>query len=254
MAEQQAMNRADDLRRLYELLDHLKERHGGTRTLAQLDQHRDWPSRGVYFFFEPGEVRSESGTGQRLVRVGTHALTDGSRSTLRQRLAQHRGLRSGDGNHRGSIFRLLVGQALLADRNLDVCPSWGVKGDAGKAATLLGVGRDVIRATEEPVEREVSERLWAMPFLWLRIEDAPGPSSTRGFVERNCIALVSNYQRDHVDAPSQSWLGHNSNRPHVRGSGLWNQRHVDEEHDPKFLALFEQLVRAQEARPPVEEP
>ena len=74
-----------------------------------------WPRRGVYFFFEEGEVRSDSGSGPRVVRVGTHALTDRSKTTLWNRLAQHRGVaRSGGGNHRGSVFRLLVGQALLA--------------------------------------------------------------------------------------------------------------------------------------------
>ena len=73
----------------------------------------DWPRRGVYFFFEPGESRSLSGTGSRIVRLGTHALANGSRSTLWQRLSQHRGNAKGDGgNHRGSIFRLLVGVAL----------------------------------------------------------------------------------------------------------------------------------------------
>jgi hypothetical protein len=36
-----------------------------------------WPRRGVYFFFENGEMRSETGTGPRVVRVGTHAMRSG---------------------------------------------------------------------------------------------------------------------------------------------------------------------------------
>ena len=76
-----------------------------------------WPRRGVYFFFENGEPRSGTGAGPRVVRVGAHGLKNGARSTLWGRLSQHRGSsRSGLGNHRGSIFRLLVGVA-LANRN-----------------------------------------------------------------------------------------------------------------------------------------
>ena len=40
---------------------------------------------------EDGEVRSDSGTGPRIVRVGTHALTEGSGTKLRTRLSQHHG-------------------------------------------------------------------------------------------------------------------------------------------------------------------
>ena len=36
-----------------------------------------WPARGVYFFREAGESRSDTGEGLRVVRVGTHALKAG---------------------------------------------------------------------------------------------------------------------------------------------------------------------------------
>ena len=63
---------------------------------------------------EDGECRSDSGDGLRVVRVGTHALTSSSRTTLWKRLSQHKGQKaSGGGNHRGSIFRLLVGSTVL---------------------------------------------------------------------------------------------------------------------------------------------
>ena len=67
------MSRLSDLVRLYALLDRLQQRLGRTRTLATFDRFRDWPERDVYFFFEPTETRQESGTGPRVVRVGTHA-------------------------------------------------------------------------------------------------------------------------------------------------------------------------------------
>jgi len=236
------MNRFTDLVRFYGLLDRLKQRLGGTRTLATINGFRGWPTRGVYFFFEPLEVRQESGDGPRVVRVGTHALTAGSRSSLRQRLMQHRGQSSGLGNHRGSIFRLLVGQATLAHGDLQLCRSWGVKGDITKASIALNVGSDSLAALEAPVERDVSTYIGSMPFLWLDVGDEPGPNSLRGVIERNAIALLSNYQRPTIDPPSPGWLGNASNRPLVRGSGLWNQRHVEEAHDPAFLLSLEMAI------------
>jgi hypothetical protein len=107
------MKRLDDLKRFYDILGVLNERSGGTRLLCECSGKLSWPQRGVYFFMEDGEARSESGMGPRIVRVGTHALAPGSRTTLWQRLSTHRGSsRSGGGNHRGSIFRLIVGAAL----------------------------------------------------------------------------------------------------------------------------------------------
>ena len=108
---QPATDRVANTVRFYELLSRLAAALGGCRRLADCNGRMDWPQRGVYFFFEPGESRSLSGTGNRVVRVGTHALKDGSCATLWQRLSHHRGNAKGDGgNHRGSIFRLLVAQ------------------------------------------------------------------------------------------------------------------------------------------------
>ena len=95
-------DRLADTRRFYDLLDRLEGRIGGSRTLADCNGRMKWPNRGIYFFCEAGEVRSSSGAGPRIVRIGTHGLKSGSRSTLWARLSQHRGTaRSSDGNHRG---------------------------------------------------------------------------------------------------------------------------------------------------------
>lgn len=89
------------------------------------------PSRGVYFFVEPGEERTDSGVGPRVVRVGTHALRAGAKSTLSGRLRQHRGASvSGGGNHRGSIFRLHVGRCLAARHPELAVSTWGVGANA----------------------------------------------------------------------------------------------------------------------------
>jgi hypothetical protein len=236
------MTRADDLRRFYGLLARLEERLGGARTFAEMGAFRDWPERGVYIFFEPSEKRSATGAGARVVRVGTHALTLGSRSTLRQRLMQHRGLAAGGGNHRGSIFRLLVGQALLARGDLPPCPSWGRKGDLRTAALALELDPENIAAAERPIEEAVTRYIGCMPFLWLSVDDCASPQSMRGYIERNAIALLSNYDRPAIDPASKQWLGLSSNRPAVRRSGLWNQRHVNEWHDASFLDAFEDAI------------
>ena len=90
---------AADLDRFYALLARLEQAIGGTRTLADCHGRMGWPTRGVYFFFEPGEQRRNGAP--RVTRVGTHALTATSKATLWGRLAQHRGRGSGGGDHRG---------------------------------------------------------------------------------------------------------------------------------------------------------
>lgn len=192
----------------------------------------NWPQRGVYFFTEACEERNESGNGPRVVRVGTHALKLNGRTTLWNRLSQHRGRsRNGRGNHRGSIFRLIVGKSLMARDGYNF-PTWGDKSSASREA----------RNDEVRLEEEVSRVIGAMPFLWLPINDEPGPESLRGLIERNSIALLSNYGREKIDPASDNWLGHHCDRARVRSSGLWNSNHVDEPYDPAFLDKLERLV------------
>lgn len=230
--------RLADLRRFYALMDELARRTGGPRRLADCSGSLDWPPRGVYFFMEPGEVRRESGEGSRIVRVGTHALKDGSRTTLWKRLSQHKGQRSGGGNHRGSIFRLLIGAALLADGPA-LCATWGQGNNAARA----------VREVERELESRVSAVIGQMPFLFIHIDDAPGPGSLRGVIERNAIALLSNYGKRPLDAASKDWLGARCPRDRVRASHLWNQNHVDEAYEPAFLETLEALICVEGARP-----
>ena len=237
------MDRAAEIVRFYRLLVLLEERCGGRRVLRECDGRAGWPRRGVYFFFEPGERRSVTGAGDRVVRVGTHALTGGSRSTLWGRLSQHRGTaRSGAGNHRGSIFRLLVGSAIKARARTLEPRSWGVASGAGAAARKLGVDRVTLRQSEARLERDVTRLIGAMPFLWLHVDDPPGPHSDRGYVERNAIALLSNFGKDPLDGPSGAWLGRHSDRERVRESALWNNDHVDRPCEAGFLDRFECLI------------
>lgn len=222
----------------YVLLDRLSRLQSWPKTLAACSGRDKWPMRGVYFFQESGEERRESGSGPRIVRVGTHALTTSSRTSVWKRLSQHKGaINTGGGNHRGSIFRLLVGTALVAKNNL-AYPTWGQGGTAPRST----------RDAELPLEILVSHRIRSMPFLCLPIGDAPGPDSLRGYIEQNSIALLSNFNRSPVDSPSSNWLGHHCPRGKVRNSGLWNQRHVDQEPAPEFLDRLEQFISDAEAQ------
>jgi hypothetical protein len=215
----------------YSILDALEKNIGGARKLGDCSGRTPWPQRGIYFFRELGEQRVDSGNGPRIVRVGTHALREGGSTRLWTRLSQHKGQTStGGGNYRGSIFRLLVGSSLI--RRQSYCyPTWGDKHSAA---------RD-IRANELPLEREVSGVIGNMPFLWLAIDDEAGPESLRGYIEKNAIALLSNYKRHPLDPASQGWLGHDCDRERVRASGIWNSNHVEESYDPAFLDILGRL-------------
>jgi hypothetical protein len=224
--------RLADLLRFYEILDSLEQRIGGARTLSVSSGRLHWPDRGVYFFREAGEFRTHTGKGSRIVRVGTHALKPGSSTKLWQRLSSHKGTaKHGGGKHRGSIFRLLVGTSLIA-KNGYTFPTW----DVGNSA------KSNVTRNEHALECEVSRTIGEMPFLWLAVEDEPGQDSLRGYIERNAIALLSNYQRPPLDPPSPEWLGQHCDREKVRDSGLWNSRHVDESYDPAFLTKLARLV------------
>jgi hypothetical protein len=220
------------LQEFYSLLNRLEQQTGGAQTLGVFSDKVTLPKRGVYFFREHDEPRSNSGLGQRIVRVGTHAVISKAKSTLRSRLSQHRGQKkSGGGNHRGSIFRLLVGTSLI-ERDGLLFPTWD-KGSSAPSET---------RAGEVALELEVTRVIGAMPFLWLAIEDEPGPGSLRAYIERNSIALLSNFERSPLDPPSPGWLGHYCNRERVRKSGLWNSDHVEKSYDHAFLQCLDKLV------------
>ena len=227
------MQRPSDITAFYRLLEHLETKMGGRRRLGDCHGRMPWPERGVYFFFEPGENRADHENSARVVRVGTHALKAGSRTTIWKRLSQHRGTANPyGGNHRGSIFRLLVGQALMRRNPSLEFPSWGKGSNAP---------RDT-RQDESPLEQKVSDFLGDMTVVVLPVPDQAGPESLRGLIERNSIALLSGYIGNVYDPPSENWLGSYSGREKVRKSGLWNNNHVDEIYDPAFLDTMETLV------------
>ena len=194
-----------------------------------------WPERGVFFFFENGEQRSDSGAGPRVVYVGTHAITRGSQTTLWHRLSQHRGqaiMVAETTEDRSSI----VGASLI-ERDKHSYPTWGDKSSAS---------RDV-RDREHPSECAVSKIIRAMPFLWLSIEDTPGPdrfAATLSGMPSPYSATTSSG----THPSSHNWLGRFCDRERVRLSVFWDSNHVDETYDPAFLDCLDRLVEMETPR------
>jgi hypothetical protein len=226
--------RRPDADEFYRLLDKLAARLGGPRRLRDCTGSSGCPPQGLYFFYENGENRGD--VSGRVVRVGTHALTQTSKATLWGRLRQHRGQLNGrdpgGGNHRASVFRRHVGAALIRRDSLpdDLLASWldrhRLPGD---------------RASQEAdIERAVSRHIGAMPFLWLSV---PGRAD-RGYLESNSIALLSCLTGG-PDQPSASWLGRHAERAEIRESGLWNVHHVSGHYEPAFLHRLARLVDLQ---------
>lgn len=230
------MGRESDIDRLYALLQRLENNVGGKRVLKECDGYMEWPDRGIYFFFSPDETR-KNGKQLRLTRIGTHAVSRGSQTSLWNRLRTHRGATrgtyEGGGNHRGSVFRKRIGEAIIErDGHHDEYTEWGVGSTADRE----------LRISEIEMERQVSEYIRELPFLWLELDDEPGPDSNRAYVEQNSIALVSNFDSPTVDPRSSNWLGKYSPVDEIRESGLWNINHVSEAYDSDFLDFLEQLI------------
>jgi hypothetical protein len=231
------MVRSTDVGQFYELLEQLEETVGGKQKLKDCTGYMDWPDRGVYFFFASDE-HCDAGDQLRITRIGTHAVSEGSSTSLWDRLRTHRGVMrgtyEGGGNHRGSVFRKRVGEAFVERDSLHgEYPNWG-EGSSAKRERRLN---------ELEMERRVSDYLRDLPFLWLNVDDEPSAESQRAYIERNTIALLSNYQREAVDARSDNWLGRYSRSEKIRQSGLWNVNHVDEEYDADFLDQFTEAVK-----------
>jgi hypothetical protein len=218
----------------YAHLDELAERTGGLKHLTDPGLSRRCPKAGLYFFFESGERRPNGCP--RVVRIGTHALTPTSNTTLWGRLRQHLGNTGGSnpggGNHRGSIFRRHVGSALLKQR-----------GDSHLLAAWMAPRPwpEQLDA-ERALEVEVSSVIRRMPFLWLDVPTRPDGTSDRGLLERNSIALLSTLAGGD-EAASLNWLGRHAVAPKVRESSLWNVNHVDEAFEARTLELLQSYAR-----------
>lgn len=71
------MNRRDHIDEFYAILS-LSRDKSGYRRLAQCSSRLHSPRRGLYFFFTEAVFR-EDGQSLRVIRVGTHAVSEGSK-------------------------------------------------------------------------------------------------------------------------------------------------------------------------------
>jgi len=220
------------IRQLYSGLKQLHSTVGEFHYLKEQDLSKKIPRAGVYVFFDASQVSRTALGFPRVVRVGTHAVSQGSSSTLWNRLRTHRGSLNGLGNHRSSIFRLHVGAAILNRQALIAdYPTWGIGQSASKPTRLQ----------EQEVERQVSRYLADLPFLYLPVEDAPTKSSDRAFIERNMIGLLTGADMA-VEEPPPRWLGSYSPQESIWKSGLWNIDHLGYLHRDDFFDIFQRYL------------
>lgn len=221
----------------YSALRELYIGQDGGRILAECSGRSGWPPRGLYLIFEPDELlqsRKFKPLVHRVTRIGTHAVSKGSKTSLWDRLSTHRGTNAGGGNHRSSIFRLHVGAALIARSPTKwPVPTWG-KGQIAPKET---------QHNERQLEAEVSKIIGQMRVLWLDIPDEAGPGSDRAFLERNAIGVVS---RANVVAGRHDprWLGYDSPNINIALSGLWNLNHLNLVPSEGFNEVFSAYVRS----------
>jgi hypothetical protein len=220
-----------DLRLFYAWIDE-QRRAGRVFPFRTLDAQLV-PKRGVYIFLdqrEPNFLRVQP----RIVRIGTHAVSLGSKATLRGRLRNHLGPANEIGNHRGSVFRLHIGRAMLeAGEGHGRLSSWGEGQDADPH----------IKATEIDHELAVSRYLQELEVALIAIDDEPTKDSVRASAEAQLIALCSEAMRT-IDSPAPDWLGLKSPVAQIRQSGLWNIRGVGAKYDPAGVGSVASLIGA----------
>jgi hypothetical protein len=185
------------------------------------------PDSGVYLFFDERERRLKNPNQMRIVRVGTHGVSAGSKASLRSRMRTHFGTITGEGNHRSSIFRLHTGQSLINAKLAPAINSWG-SSHSDKAAPLA----------ERELEKAVSKYLGELYVLLISVPGESDKGNDRAYLEQNLIALLSNDCRP-LDPPSCEWLGLHSSKREIRKSGLWNVNHVEQPYDPNYLAVLD---------------
>jgi len=232
------LNGEAELRSTFELFNRSMRRlyigQDGGRLLGESTGRLNWPKRGVYFLIEPDEflaTRRYSPLLNRIGRIGTHAVSRGSKTTLWDRLSTHRGITSGGGSHRSSIFRLHVGAALAAKHPARAVATWGLGQVAPEGA----------HAAEIELEREVSRFMSQLRVLWLDVPDEPSPQSDRAFLERNAIGLLSRYNVA-FEKWSSKWLGYHSENLDIASSGLWNLNHLYLRPHADFMRVFDFYV------------
>jgi len=237
-------SRPTRLQEFYGELDRLHGRTDGPYYLSDVDGSLDWPERGVYVFFDPNtDLKHQQRDQWYISRIGTVGVSQGSTSTLWDRLLAHRGTTSGayedGGNHRGSIFRQHVGRSIIESEGLqDEYPHWGT----AHRSLPDDLETTALREQEHPLELRVSEYVRDIPFLVIDIPGGPGPDCSRAMIEKNLIALTAHARRTTPGLIRDGWIGRESPRGTIAHSGLWNLDHVNAFYSDSIITDVEPYI------------
>jgi hypothetical protein len=231
------MSRLDDVKKFYQIMSKLEKKIGGKKQFGKLSDFENLPEKGIYFLFEKGELRSTSGRGLRIVRVGAQAIMPFSRSSMQNRLLSHRGNDEDlGGKHRRSVLRKLIGRAVMKRDKISI-PTWEK------------------RVQPHPKEKQVEEKISKyvrdnFKFLYLDVDSDPESWRMRKYFKKNLLSLLGNFKKEEfIDPPSKKWLGNqlSGKDEKVAASGLWNAMHVKRKYEPEFLDKLEKYVNAMKA-------
>lgn len=218
-----------DLNRLNGIIEQCKNA-GLILNVGNEINSKNTPPKGLYLFFDDKEYRPFPQEFPRICRIGTHAVSKGSKATLWQRIKNHKGNLDKTGNHRGSIFRLHVGTSLI-NKNKIVCPTWGKEQHSNK----------IIKDAEREIEIQVSNYISTLKILCIDIRDKASKDSDRAYLERNLISLLTN-RTNPVDYPNSEWLGYWCENEKVKKYAIWNVAHTQDRYDPLFFNVLEKYI------------
>lgn len=205
------MSMYQNIREIYSILEH--KNNNGMMFDFNAFPNMTLADKGVYIFLDPNEESIYSNSLPRIVRIGTHAIHDGAKSTIKQRLRAHYGTKLNSGNHRGSVFRKHIGNALLNKGDLEkTSETWGVGSNATK----------IIKDKEKWLELEVSSEIRKLRFCVFEIDDKASKNSKRSTIEKSLINILSTRN---IDLISADWIGKKSPAKEIRRTGLWNIQH-----------------------------
>jgi len=178
------MGRQQDLDRLYPVLDSLAQRVGGPRKRKNCTDYMDWPDRGVYFSSNRGSVAN---------RPTSHA----SRGWARTRCRPAAVPRSGTGSNSTTVpaapaatTRTAGPTAAPSTASVSARPSSRSTTctTTTRPGTNAGRVRDraAVRDEEYILERRVSAYIREQPFIWVDIDDEPGPRQRPRLCRAEC--------------------------------------------------------------------
>lgn len=177
------------------------------------------PRRGVYFFYEKGEIWGHGGARPRIVRIGTHGD-----DYFQRRIGEHFLLNESkmdfDQNRAkpsdSSIFRKNIGRALLNREGGDYLDVWEKSFIPKKNRDRFGNQRDVKK--EKKLEALISDVLRTQfSFRFIIVEDQATRMGCKGLEG----ALIGTVAQCGLCEPSARWLGRYSPKRQIRESGLW---------------------------------